>query len=834
MYLFNAKIETPEKLEQMLVGREQIVNALVEAQFQHSLGGMPPQYLAIGPRGSGKTHILRVIYDRLSKNHNYMAVHEIAYMVEDETGIGSYFDLLLRMLEAFKRWSTDEQKAKYIFEQLEQLKESYPKDWAKNAEKILLDLLKNKTLLVLIENFDSIMRGMDMKDKASELAKLRDFMQQHNQISFIATSQALIHSLSDNQNPLYGFFQVVQLKRLTLEESYEFIKKLAAAENNEDLLQFLVTPDGRGHLEAIHQFTKGNHRLLLVFLDFLKAEFRSNLSEVFLKSIDELKPYYDSFIKSLSPQQQKIAQYLALQRNPQKGVNIGRNCFLDKSIVSKQISELQRLGYVNAVNEKGRDKYYEISEPLLRMCIEINEDRNGIIKLFVNFLGKLYTAEQLKEKYLYYNYLDRFQPEHLQKLYKEEAKIYSLVKSQFLSSWSLLEEEEKRLISCCEPDDAKKLIVEISQKKETVIIDSRRILGLINQHDWNEVIEIVMDHFKTDPNNPYLFSLLGGALSAKGQTKRAIKSFEKAIEINPDIVLPWIGLGIIFKSNKQYNKSVDVYLRAKELTPENEEVWHNLGISYRELNLFENAIEAFLKASELKPEDEQNWINLGILFSKTNQYNEAMNAYLKYIEIEPNNSIVWETIGLIYYMQNKFLDSKNAFKNAIDKASDSKNQTSIHFDFFLASLFKLEETEEALLAIDSFFSIPEKFNTLIEIETALIVLFEENSESYIKEICKKLLILCIENNALEKLSAILSNVIFKLLREYKEIKPFRMEMIKHLFNEIFSSNPEFTYPIRFFDIGIRYFIKKEKEAIYEMSQEERLLFEKYTSADTKE
>ncbi|MCX6238870.1 MAG: AAA family ATPase [Bacteroidia bacterium] len=369
MYLFNAKIENPEKLEQMLVGREHIVNILVDAQLKHAKGGMPPQFLVVGPRGSGKTHMLRIIYERLSKNAEYMAMHEIAYMVEDETGIGSYFDLLQRVFEALKRWSNDDQKTRYIIEQVENLKEIHSNEWTKSAENILLNILKDKSLLILIENFDAIMRGMDKKYAVIELARLRDFIQQHNQLSFIATSQSLINSLSDDQNPLYGFFNVIQLKRLTLDESREYITKIASSENNEELLQFLETHDGKGHLEAIHQFTKGNHRLLLVFFDFLKAEFRSNLSDVFLKSIDELKPYYDSFLKSLAPQQQKIVQYLSLQRNPQKGADIGRNCFLDKSTVSKQLSELQRLGYINPVNEKGRDKYYEISEPLLRMCI---------------------------------------------------------------------------------------------------------------------------------------------------------------------------------------------------------------------------------------------------------------------------------------------------------------------------------------------------------------------------------------------------------------------------------------------------------------------------------
>jgi Cdc6-like AAA superfamily ATPase len=182
MYLFNAKIENPEKLGQMLVGREYIVNALVESQLQHTKGGLTPQYLVIGPRGSGKTHILRVVYDRLSKNNTYMAEHEIAYMVEDETGIGSYFDLLQRIFEALKRWSNDTTNTQYIIDQVEYLKGLHPRDWTKTAEKILLSFLKNKTLLVLIENFDSIMRGMDKQGNVIELAKLRDFIQQYQQL----------------------------------------------------------------------------------------------------------------------------------------------------------------------------------------------------------------------------------------------------------------------------------------------------------------------------------------------------------------------------------------------------------------------------------------------------------------------------------------------------------------------------------------------------------------------------------------------------------------------------------------------------------------------------
>ena len=971
MYLFNAKIENPEKLEKMLVGRKQVVDTLVDAQLEHSKGGMPPQFLVVGPRGSGKTHILRIIYDRLSRNADFMATHEIAYMVEDETGIGSYFDLLQRIFQALKRWSNDEQKKRFIVEEVEKLKDVHPNTWAKTAESILLNILNGKSLLVLIENFDAILKGIDKKAEVVELAKLRDFIQQHNQLSFIATSQSLINSLSNNQNPLYGFFHTIHLKRLTLEESFEYVKKIAQAENNDELVQFLETHAGRGHLEAIHQFTKGNHRLLLVFFDFLKAEFRSNLSEVFLKSIDELKPYYEGFLRNLAPQQQKIVQYLCLQRNPQKGADISRNCFLEKTTVSKQLSDLQLLGYVSAVNEKGRDKYYEINEPLLRMCIEINEDRDGIIKLFVNFLGQLYTSEQLKEKYLHYKYLERFQPEPIRKLYQSESKIYEMVKSQFLSCWALTDDDESRLNMCNEPEEAKNVIQSLSQIED---VDGDLLLQIrefLDRENYQKAIEVVQKNIKHYPSDPSLNSVLGYCYGRTGQYEKAINAFKVAAEISPDDDINWYNLGltynkvheyekaiiafqraieikpnnpvalfglgnsyssiheneksiqafreaakidpvneriwynlgnsyisvheygkaisayqsaaglnpndemiwnnlgIVYSEIKEYEKAIDVYQKAIEINPNQDDIWHNLGISYGRIGKYEEAISAFQKAAEINSNDEIIWYNLGISYYKIKKYRKAESTFNKVLEINPNNKNAWDdlggvlgkieeyeraivackkaleidpnfgnawnNLGVCYFDTRKYREAKDAYSKAIKKLRDEDYEShSVYYSNLIEVNIVLKEINEALSSIEELFSKPERLVFISKLEDGIVLLCTENSEDAIKAVWNKLLQICETNQATEKLSALLSNVVFRILKEYQEIKPFKIELLQHILDELFGDKPEFTYPLKYLNIGIRCFLKGEKEAIYEMSQEERLIFEKFTSSESKE
>ncbi|MCX6233845.1 MAG: tetratricopeptide repeat protein [Bacteroidetes bacterium] len=897
MYLFNAKIENPAKLEKMLTGRKHIVDMLVEAQLQQTKGGMPSQHLIIGPRGSGKTHILRLVYERLSKNDKYMRKHEIAYMVEEETGIGSYFDLLQRIFEALKRWSDDPVKTEFLINEVEQLKEIPPREWTNSAEKILRRFLDKKILLILIENFDTVMRGMDWKNKVIEISRLRDFIQQFNQVSIIATNQSLIESLSNDSNPLYGFFDIIHLKRLDLDESLEFIKKVSQAEGNEDMVKFMETPTGKGYLETIHEFTRGNHRLLLVFYDFLKADFRSELSEVFLKSLDELKPYYDSFIRNLSPQQQKIIQYLSLKRNPQKGADIARDCFLDKNTISKLISELQRLGYLHPVNETGRDKYYDISEPLLRMCIEINEDRNGIIKLFTNFLGKVFSSGQLKAKYLSYTYLERFQPEPLKRLYNDEARIYEIVRSDYLKHWTVNEEDIRKLESCCDPEEAGRLIDEISTWKELDQSFIKSLISLGDSGEWEKVIEMARDALVSMPNNNFILGIIGTASAIVGKYGDAIEALGKAIEINPKDADAYFYRGLA-KSNMQdyegaisdyssaieidpkdvkayfyrgyvksemqdYHGAISDYSSAIEIDPKDAEAffhrgyakseiqdykgavldyssaieidlkdakaYFNRGIAKSNLQDYQGAISDFSLAIEIDPKNTSALIARGVVKSELQDYNGAISDYSSAIEIDPKDAGVWNNLGVSFDRYGQLNKAKEALQKAISFSYDEdENDLFLYFSTYLEVLFALKEIQLAITEVDAFFRVKGRLPKLIGIEDALLRLINNNGETEIKEVLSRLLTLCESEGALDHLVALISNIVFGLLRKNNKIDPMKFEILKQILNELFAGLPDFIYPLRYLDIGIRYFLKKDKKALYEFSQEERKIFERFT------
>ncbi|HLP45779.1 MAG TPA: hypothetical protein VK469_07535, partial [Candidatus Kapabacteria bacterium] len=385
---FNPIESKAELLEKTLIGRKALVDQLESLVIDSAFSGNKHQRLIIGPRGSGKTHLLRVLYNRIAGRDELKGKLKIAYLCEDEYGIANFLDFIIRIFRAFLKW--DPANSRYLENEIDRLKKIPPHDQEKKAKEILLKHIEGNTLLIIAENIGDIFNAIEEKGQR----KLRDLVQQYPHFSIMASNQALFKDIQDVDKPFHNFFKITHLKKLTLEEVILFLKSIAQWEEKTDLLKFLDQPEGRGRIHAIFDITGGNHRLLVTFYNFLKIDYKNDLSSSFIKTINDLIPYYQSFMNLLSAQQQKIIQYLCQNRKPSSVKDIAENCFSTPNTISKQVSTLEKLKYVDATSS-GKETFYELSEPLLRICFEVKENRGGPVKLFIDFLGNLYTVQEV-------------------------------------------------------------------------------------------------------------------------------------------------------------------------------------------------------------------------------------------------------------------------------------------------------------------------------------------------------------------------------------------------------------------------------------------------------
>lgn len=583
---FNPVESKAELLEKTLTGRKKLVDLLEQLAIESATSGNKFQKLIIGPRGSGKTHLLRVLYNRVSGRDDLKDKLKIAYLCEDEYGIASFLDFILRIFKAFIKWSPED--SCYLVEEINKLKKVPAADQEKGVVNILLKHIEGTTLLIIVENIGNIFAGIGV----DEQRKFRDLVQQYPIFTIMASNQALFKDVQNEDRPFHNFFKITHLKKLTLTESIQFLKSIAEWEEKKDLLRFLNEPEGRGRINAIYDITGGNHRLLVTFYNFLKIDYKHDLSYSFIKTINDLIPYYQSFMNLLSPLPQKIVQYLCQTRKPSNVKEIAENCFSAPNTISKQMSNLVKLKYVDAT-PSGKETFYELSEPLLRICFEVKENRGGPVKLFIDFLGNLYSVQEIKKKYMQYHILSKISPggkavdffqEYL--YYKETLKLYF-------------------------QDKLEQFKIDEFEKTDKDLQVRTYIEELEKAGEFPEILEFTSVLQQKDR---YLL------------IKEAKDSYEKAINLDKKNVLAGLGLAMILAKEGNF-KEAEIYVkRILSENPEDANILNTIGEIYRESNGFEKAIPYYETAMRKDPKFHHPYFNIVSCRIGENKVEEALST----------------------------------------------------------------------------------------------------------------------------------------------------------------------------------------------------------------
>jgi tetratricopeptide (TPR) repeat protein len=262
--------------------------------------------------------------------------------------------------------------------------------------RVLIEALASRTVLVVVENLDALFETLGKEGQHS----LRAFIQENPRMTIVATAQRLVEDLSSRAKPFFGFFQTEYLKPLNLAEATELLRNIARMNRKRDVVEFLDTRRGRSRIRALHHLSGGNHRIYIVLSHFITKDSIDALVGPFMKMVDELTPYYQERIRWLSPLQRRIVELLCRCEGPVPVKELAKRLFGSQQTISRQLQELREKGYVEA-NARGREMLYEVSEPLMRICVEVKE--NSVprpLRLLVDFLRAWYEDSELTDRLL--------------------------------------------------------------------------------------------------------------------------------------------------------------------------------------------------------------------------------------------------------------------------------------------------------------------------------------------------------------------------------------------------------------------------------------------------
>lgn len=181
---------------------------------------------------------------------------------------------------------------------------------------------------------------------------------------------------------------------------------------------------------------------------------------------------------------------------------------------------------------------------------------------------------------------------------------------------------------------------------------------------------------------------LGVSYQKQGNIHKAIKEYERVLELDPNNAEAHNNLGIIYKEKGDLDKALEHYQLVVSLNPGMEEAHNNLGvIHYLRGNLRAAELE-YQKVLDINPNNLTSRINLGIVYKAQKLERKAIDTFEKVLAIDSfypeahyNLAILYEELGhlekAIWYYNRFIAYAGNSHPELVKKVAKHIEQLKV-------------------------------------------------------------------------------------------------------------------------------------------------------------
>ncbi|MBE9262696.1 tetratricopeptide repeat protein [Microcystis sp. LEGE 00066] len=162
----------------------------------------------------------------------------------------------------------------------------------------------------------------------------------------------------------------------------------------------------------------------------------------------------------------------------------------------------------------------------------------------------------------------------------------------------------------------------------------------------------------------------GVALGNLGRFEQAIASYDRALEIKPDYHEAWNNRGIALKNLGRYEEAIASYDKALEIKPDDHHAWNNRGVALGNLGRFEQAIASYDRALEFKPDLHEAWNNRGVALGNLGRFEQAIASHDRALEFKPDYPDAWISRGIALYNLGRFAEAIASYDRALEFKPD--------------------------------------------------------------------------------------------------------------------------------------------------------------------
>jgi ABC-type iron transport system FetAB ATPase subunit len=380
---YNPAFLESDKLVENFVVRQTDLQMIVKI-VRENTAASNQHVLVIGPRGSGKTTLVRRVSAEIARDEALNKAWYPLVFAEESYNALSAADFWLESLFHLAEKTRDPQRMESYHELRRDPDE---KRFAQRALGQLLDFSDSigKRILLVVENLDMLLSEFSSE---TEAWALRHTLMNEPRLMLLATATARFEEIDHPAKAMFEMFRIHDLRPLNDDECNTIWELVTGA------------PLPGLQIRPIRILTGGNARLIALVARFGKQRSFRELHENLIDLIDEHTDYFKSHLDNMAPMERKVYLALAELWKQSSAKEIAEVARLDVNTTSAFLKRLASRGKVTVENEGKRKKWYSISEGIYNIYYLMRR-RGGPsarVKAAVRFMVGLYepvTAAKL-------------------------------------------------------------------------------------------------------------------------------------------------------------------------------------------------------------------------------------------------------------------------------------------------------------------------------------------------------------------------------------------------------------------------------------------------------
>ena len=348
-----------------------------------STGRSNAHALVIGPRGSGKTHLLRRVAAEVRRDASLTCFYPIAF-AEESYEVSTIGEFWLECLDHLAEQAPEGERADLRLSYDDLRSTGNDRDLADRCLGSVLDFADRhgKRVVLLVENLNMLFADMDDPDAGW---RLRHTLQTEPRIVLLGSATSRFDEIDHVDHALYDLFRVVTLRPLDTQECVS----LWEAVSGQSSTTLAVRP-----LEIL---TGGNPRLLAIIALFSAGRSFGELRADLLDLVDDHTEYFKSHLESLPALERRVYLSLARLWKPATARQVADQSRLDINRCSALLARLVDRGAVAVVGGTPRRRQYYLSERLYNIYYLLRRDSGSsqVVEALIDFMACFYSPAVL-------------------------------------------------------------------------------------------------------------------------------------------------------------------------------------------------------------------------------------------------------------------------------------------------------------------------------------------------------------------------------------------------------------------------------------------------------